>query len=586
MRMIDVVQSCIVTVPKGQHMPEYTALSYVWGRVETLLCKKSNLATLGIPGILDVPPFSHTLATTIRDAMTLTKSLGLKYLWADMLCIVQDDSSDKTVQLPNMGNIYGDAYFTIIAADGEHAQSGIPGVSTRFPRTTIPPLLHYGNSPASVKYAVKPPAEEGREKIWHTRAWTMQERALSQRTLIILDQTVSWICMQASFDEETFIPSSSDTKACYYCQVSSVSDTNYVKMTNWPHLDNYCELVSLFTERSMGFADDMLNAFSGILATLEPSFRHGFIQGLPELFFDIALLWRRFESDPNRRTRRPYRRSLKPNKQWASTRFASWSWAGWEDCRVQWPMLYNDAVDWDMEVIPITPVTSWLKVDENGGLSTVRNEFYPCRILAQRINQSEIRDGWKLIEQQVSPLSSAEMSARFQHSDAPGMKFRYPLPMAEVNPEVPVLDLRSMHLKFKSMVCNFTFREETLGSPFPQGSLYTKNGVWAGFMHDIQISVWTEELDPLTCEVVAISTGFANIGRERLAEKFELGRVEEVVLEVKHFPQIREAGDVYHFYNVMWLAWEDDIAYRRGIGRVWKPIWEQQDTVEMEITLG
>jgi hypothetical protein len=121
MRMIDVVESCIVTIREGQHMPQYTALSYVWGRVETLLCKKANLVDLEVAGSLDTAPFSSTLATTISDAMTLTKSMGLRYLWADMLCIVQDDPSDKMVQLPNMANIYGDAHFTIVAADGTHA---------------------------------------------------------------------------------------------------------------------------------------------------------------------------------------------------------------------------------------------------------------------------------------------------------------------------------------------------------------------------------------------------------------------------------------------------------------------------------
>jgi hypothetical protein len=143
-----------------------------------------------------------------------------------------------------------------------------------------------------------------------------------------------------------------------------------------------------------------------------------------------------------------------------------------------------------------------------------------------------------------------------------------------------------MHLKFSGTICIFTFRAELLGFPFPQGSLYSAKEVWAGFMHDIQTPVLAEDLDSLACEVVAISTGFVNINRERLLEKRELNWVEDVVPEVAHFSQIRDAGDVYHFYNVMWLAWEDEIAYRRGIGRVWKPVWEQQELKQMEITLG
>jgi hypothetical protein len=404
---------------------------------------------------------------------------------------------------------------------------------------------------------------------------------------MFLDQTVSWTCMQASFDEETFIPASSDSaKACYYCQSSSVSDTSFLRIAKWPHLDNYSELASYFTERSMTCSDDMLNAFVGILAALRPSFPHGFFQGLPEFFFDVALLWRRLKSDHSRRARHPFRRCSKPGKKWASTHFASWSWAGWEDCRVQWPLLYNDAVDWGMEVIPISPVTSWQKENKHGGLSAVRNSFYQHRISAQDSTHSELEEGWERIDQETSLPSSADASSRFKHPHAPGIKFRYPLPIAKLTSERRTVDLHSMHLKFSGTICIFTFREEVLGFPFPQGSLYSAKEIWAGFMHDIQTPVLAEDLDSLACEVVAISTGFVNINRERLLEKRELNWVEDVVPEVAHFSQIRDAGDVYHFYNVMWLAWEDEIAYRRGIGRVWKPVWEQQELKQMEITLG
>jgi hypothetical protein len=134
----------------------------------------------------------------------------------------------------------------------------------------------------------------------------------------------------------------------------------------------------------MTCADDMLNAFAGILATLQPSFPHGFIQGLPEFFFDVALLWRRFESKSARRARKPFRRCLEPGKMWASKRFASWSWVGWEDCRVQWPLLYNDAVDWEMQVIPISPVTSWLKLGERNTLSAVHNDYLSIAIPSRK----------------------------------------------------------------------------------------------------------------------------------------------------------------------------------------------------------
>jgi hypothetical protein len=164
------------------------------------------------------------------------------------------------------------------------------------------------------------------------------------------------------------------------------------------------------------------------------------------------------------------------------------------------------------------------------------------------------------------------------------MKFRYPLPISRLTSALPIIDLHSIHLKFNSTLCTFTYRTSSSSSPFPQGSLYTHSNEWAGLMHNIQTPVLPADLEPMACEVVAISTGVANVERGDL--KWEVERVEEIVPEVKHFEQIREAVGMYRFYNVMWLAWEAGVAYRRGIGRVWGPIWERQELRRVEVTLG
>ncbi|KAH7370060.1 hypothetical protein BKA65DRAFT_386907, partial [Rhexocercosporidium sp. MPI-PUGE-AT-0058] len=37
---------------------------------------------------------SITLPATFRDAVVITRLLGVKYLWIDSLCIIQDQLSD------------------------------------------------------------------------------------------------------------------------------------------------------------------------------------------------------------------------------------------------------------------------------------------------------------------------------------------------------------------------------------------------------------------------------------------------------------------------------------------------------------
>jgi hypothetical protein len=46
---------------------------------------------------------------TLQDAVTVTRRLGLQYIWVDCLCIVQDESEDLVTELAKMPDIYGHA---------------------------------------------------------------------------------------------------------------------------------------------------------------------------------------------------------------------------------------------------------------------------------------------------------------------------------------------------------------------------------------------------------------------------------------------------------------------------------------------
>jgi Heterokaryon incompatibility protein (HET) len=51
----------------------------------------------------------------VGDAVRVTKTLGLRYLWIDRLCIVQDDEEDWARESSQMCNIYEGAVLTISA---------------------------------------------------------------------------------------------------------------------------------------------------------------------------------------------------------------------------------------------------------------------------------------------------------------------------------------------------------------------------------------------------------------------------------------------------------------------------------------
>ena len=120
--VVDVMQSCLVDTPS---QCRYVALSYVWGTAPVFRHFLENTQDLRETGSLQSLP----IPATIRDTITLVHAIGEHYIWVESLCIIQDDLMMQRAEIMGMGSIYSRALFTIIAAAGDHANSGLPGVA-------------------------------------------------------------------------------------------------------------------------------------------------------------------------------------------------------------------------------------------------------------------------------------------------------------------------------------------------------------------------------------------------------------------------------------------------------------------------
>ena len=60
-------------------------------------------------------PTSDLLATQ-RDAICFAHILGIKYVWIDAICIIQDSTPDWSHEAALMHEYYGNAYFTLCIA--------------------------------------------------------------------------------------------------------------------------------------------------------------------------------------------------------------------------------------------------------------------------------------------------------------------------------------------------------------------------------------------------------------------------------------------------------------------------------------
>jgi hypothetical protein len=96
----------------------YTALSYRWGSTNTLITTAEAVQEL-----MAHTPLSR-IPRTIRDAVQVTRRLGVRFLWVDALCIIQDDKEDWAKEAARMGDVYMNAYCTIAAHASRHADHG------------------------------------------------------------------------------------------------------------------------------------------------------------------------------------------------------------------------------------------------------------------------------------------------------------------------------------------------------------------------------------------------------------------------------------------------------------------------------
>ncbi|KAK0741801.1 hypothetical protein B0T21DRAFT_255360, partial [Apiosordaria backusii] len=59
-----------------------------------------------------------------RDAIDITRHLGLNYLWIDSLCILQCCEEDWRHESAAMTEVYGNAHINIAATSAEDGRSG------------------------------------------------------------------------------------------------------------------------------------------------------------------------------------------------------------------------------------------------------------------------------------------------------------------------------------------------------------------------------------------------------------------------------------------------------------------------------
>lgn len=176
---------------------DYLILSYCWGQSnspakttrENLAVRQRHIDESGLP-------------KTIRDAITLTRLLGFRYLWVDAICIIQSHDGDNyqddfRAEAPKMGAYYSNAQCLISALSASDSSDGlfIPRPAYEYETTSC--VLGFNKHTSKYVHLPVPQrslADEFDSAPLLERGWCFQERLLSPRILHWSRNGVFWQC--------------------------------------------------------------------------------------------------------------------------------------------------------------------------------------------------------------------------------------------------------------------------------------------------------------------------------------------------------------------------------------------------------
>lgn len=242
----------------AKDLPEsirYTTLSHCWGgsesKIPSLMTSNYDEYCKGI-GIAGLP-------RTFKDAIYLTRRLGIEFLWIDSLCIIQNSRDDWLEQAAIMGDVYHGSYLNVAATRSKDPNGGLFG--QRDPFVLTPLRLGISESTAQLKAS----SQHGkRDNRWYALKDTS--------TLMVLTPAHPLEYTQKRFDLNEFL-GNSDGKFCPHGVNFALSAIN-IRL----HDDNlHAELRTISGEWKHDVID--LNQLTGVRDEMRGIWRSFWLEG-------------------------------------------------------------------------------------------------------------------------------------------------------------------------------------------------------------------------------------------------------------------------------------------------------------------
>jgi hypothetical protein len=143
----------------------------------------------------------HLLPKPISDAIEVTKKMGIRFLWVDALCILQDNEEDKREQIAITGFIYKNATCTIAAASAEKVSDGfLSNAKVDDVLAKLPFYLDEGEKGFVFLRTEQGEYNDHEDGPLFSLGWALQEMLLSQRLLIFDAYQLVLSCEEAHLE--------------------------------------------------------------------------------------------------------------------------------------------------------------------------------------------------------------------------------------------------------------------------------------------------------------------------------------------------------------------------------------------------
>ncbi|RGP64289.1 hypothetical protein FSPOR_8109 [Fusarium sporotrichioides] len=271
---------------RPSHVP-YVALSHRWSH------ETPTLLTRNYHNYSDCQP-DNVLPQNYQDILSICRAMGVRYLWIDSLCIIQDDGGFEFRQeAPLMMDIYQYAFLTLTIC------WGFPGLGIfrKCRPRSIPrhkPVASYDQQDSVSQtdeyvFVEHRDASDLKVDVDHAplnnRAWVLQERCLSRRLLYLGNEQVYWECNGCT---------GSEVSPDVHCPAYERTETGRQSMVDLtgPYRDTHWSWVlSKYTGYDLTFEQDRLIAIAGLAKLIASKTGDSYLAGIWLESWMQDLLW-------------------------------------------------------------------------------------------------------------------------------------------------------------------------------------------------------------------------------------------------------------------------------------------------------